>query len=81
VDSLEDNTITIWGKDGVPPAVPVNTALKPPRWQGLMWGTLPFGSSLLALLVMLIPDGRRFSEEEAGMPVTGESLEPGRVAL
>jgi hypothetical protein len=81
VDTLEDKTITIWSKDGVPPAVPMNTALIPPHWQGLMWGTLPFGSSLLALLVLLIPDGRRFSSEEAGMPAADENLEPGRVAL
>jgi hypothetical protein len=81
VDTLEDKTITIWSKEGAPPAVPLNTSLIPPHWQGLMWGTLPFGSSLLALLVLLIPDGRRFSDEEAGMPIAGESLEPGRVAL
>jgi hypothetical protein len=81
VDTLEDKTITIWSKEGAPPAVPMNTSLIPPHWQGLMWGTLPFGSSILALLVLLIPDGRRFSGEEAGMPVAGESLEPGRVAL
>lgn len=81
VDTLEDKTITIWSKEGAPPAVPMNTSLIPPHWQGLMWGTLPFGSSLLALLVLLIPDGRRFSGEESRMPAAGESLEPGRVAL
>jgi hypothetical protein len=59
VDQLEDQTIIIWSKDGVPPAQPVRAAQMPPRWQGLMWGTLPFGSSLLAILVVLIPDKRR----------------------
>ena len=81
VDTLEDKTITIWSKEGAPPAVPMNTSLIPPHWQGLMWGTLPFGSSILALLVLLIPDGRRFGAEEEGMPTADESLEPGRVAL
>jgi hypothetical protein len=81
VDTLEDKTITIWSKEGAPPAVPMNTSLIPPHWQGLMWGTLPFGSSILALLVLLIPDGRRFGAEEEGMPTVDESLEPGRVAL
>jgi hypothetical protein len=56
VDSLEDKTITVWSKDGVPPAVPINAPQVPPHWQGLMWGILPFGSSLLAILVLLIPD-------------------------
>ena len=58
VDSLEDKTITVWSKDGVPPAMPVNAPQMPPRWQGLMWGILPFGSSLLAILVILVPEKR-----------------------
>ena len=59
VDNLEDKTITVWSKDGVPPATPVNAPQIPPRWQGLMWGILPFGSSILAILVVLIPEKRR----------------------
>ena len=59
VDSLEDKTITVWSKDGVPPATPVNSAQMPPHWQGLIWGILPFGSSLLAILVIFIPERRR----------------------
>jgi hypothetical protein len=59
VDELNGNTIIVWSKDGVPPAVPVNAPQMPPRWQGLMWGTLPFGSSILAILVVLIPDRRK----------------------
>src|SRR5580700_6357489 len=39
VDNLNDNTITIWAKDGVPPATPMNTSQMPPAWQGTMWGT------------------------------------------
>jgi hypothetical protein len=60
VDDLEDKTISVWSKEDVPPAVPVNAPQIPPRWQGLMWGILPIGSSLLALLlVLLIPEKRR----------------------
>ncbi len=59
VDSLEDQTITVWGKDGVPPATPVNAPQMPPRWQGLMWGILPFGSGILAILVVLLPEKKR----------------------
>ena len=59
VDNLEDKTITVWSKDGVPPATPVNAPQIPPHWQGLMWGILPFGSSILAILVVLIPAKRR----------------------
>ncbi len=59
VDNLEDKTITVWSKDGVPPAAPMNSAQIPPHWQGLMWGILPFGSSILAILVVFIPERRR----------------------
>jgi hypothetical protein len=62
VDNLEDQTIKVWSKDGVPPATPVNAPQIPPHWQGVMWGTLPFGSSLLAIAVLLLPGERRKRE-------------------
>jgi hypothetical protein len=64
VDALEDKTITVWSKDGVPPAMPVNAPQMPPHWQGLMWGIFPFGSSLLAILVLLIPE-KKWHEHRA----------------
>jgi hypothetical protein len=72
VDHLEDNTIAIWSKDGVPPAEPMNVPQIPPHWQGVLWGTLPFGSSILALLVVLIPEKRR-EEVLAESPVPAEA--------
>jgi hypothetical protein len=59
----------------------MNTALIPPHWQGLMWGTLPFGSSILALLVLLIPEDRRLRGEDTGISAAAEDLEPGRLTL
>ena len=41
----------------MPPAVPVNAPQIPPAWQGLMWGIFPIGSSLLALLLVLLHPG------------------------
>jgi hypothetical protein len=80
VDTLEDKTITIWSKDGVPPFTPVNAPQIPPHWQGMMWGTLPFGSSLLAILVLFIPERKRF-EHRTDVPfTTDEDLVPGRIA-
>jgi hypothetical protein len=80
VDSLEDNTIIVWSKDGVPPAVPVNAPQIPPHWQGLMWGILPVGSSILAIIVLLIPEKRRVQVVvERPIPVE-ETLVPGRLA-
>jgi hypothetical protein len=81
VDNLEDKTITIWSKDSAPPATLVNAPQIPPRWQGLMWGTLPFGSSILAILVVLIPQRRRF-ETRADVAIAADEglLLPGRLA-
>jgi hypothetical protein len=58
VDDLEDKTVTVWSNEDVPPAVPVNAPQIPPRWQGLMWGILPIGSSILAMFLVLIPEKR-----------------------
>ena len=80
VDSLEDNTITVWSKDGVPPAAPIAAQQIPPHWQGIMWGTLPMGSSILALFAVMIPDKKR-REARAKYPlVSGESLVHGGMA-
>jgi len=79
VDSLEDKTITVWSKDGVPPAMPVNAPQTPPRWQGLMWGILPFGSSLLAILVILIPEKRRSERRAETAFATDENLVSARL--
>jgi len=53
-------TVILWVKDGIPPAHPMDYAGKPTATEGLMWGTLPIGSSIAALLlVLLLPDRRR----------------------
>lgn len=80
VDSLEDNTIIIWAKDGVPPATPVNAPQIPPRWQGIMWGILPVGSSIFAMVVLLIPEKRRVRVAVERPISTGGEYAPGRLA-
>ena len=80
VDDLEDKTITIWSKDGVPPATPLNAPQMPPAWQGMLWGTLPFGSSLLAILVLLIPQRRRYAVRSGVLTEADPDLVPGRLA-
>lgn len=79
VDSLEDKTIVIWAKDGVPPAQPLNAPQIPPSWQGLMWGIFPFGSSLLAILVLFIPGPKRREDREEAPYSTDENLVHGGV--
>jgi 6-pyruvoyl-tetrahydropterin synthase related domain len=79
VDDLEDKTISIWSKEGAPPAVAMNIAQIPPHWQGVMWGILPFGSSILALLVVLIPEERWLRRPTAEPATAPEEMAPGRL--
>jgi hypothetical protein len=67
VDDLENKTVIIWSKDGVPPATPLNAPQISPRWQGILWGILPFGSSILAILLVLIPEEIREHKEDQAL--------------
>jgi hypothetical protein len=63
IEVFESGMITVWTKDDVPPARPVVSDAVPPAWEGLLWGTLPFGCSLLALFVaFMFPDRVRALE-------------------
>jgi hypothetical protein len=80
VDELEDKTITVWSKEDVPPAVAVNAPQIPPRWQGLLWGTLPIGSSILALLFVSIPERRWHGRRVVKPYAADQDLVLGRLA-
>ena len=71
VDDLDDRTIAVWSKEDVPPAMPVNAPQMPPPWQGLMWGILPIGSSILAMLLVLIPN-KKPAEADISQPESEE---------
>jgi hypothetical protein len=63
VESYDSGTITVWSKEDVPPAHPIQSDAMPAPWEGLLWGTLPFASGLLAILfAILIPDRVRARE-------------------
>jgi hypothetical protein len=52
----------------------------PPAWQGLLWGILPFGSSLLAILVLFLPGTKNPEDEEAESTVeSDENVLQGRL--
>ncbi|HKW75431.1 MAG TPA: hypothetical protein VJN64_07895, partial [Terriglobales bacterium] len=64
-ETYDRGSVTLWVKDGIPPAheMPYQQSMKPTEIEGIMWGTLPFGSSLLALILALaLPDKRRRAE-------------------
>lgn len=70
VDEVQDRTIAVWAKDGVPTATAVNAPQKPPEWQGLLWGLLPIGMSILAILMLFVPDARRAERTVLDRPRT-----------
>jgi hypothetical protein len=52
--------VSLWVKDGIPPAHKTPYGTPPTAMEGILWGTLPIGSSILALLLMLMfPDKKR----------------------
>jgi hypothetical protein len=47
----------------VPPATAIDSRQRPLAWEGILWGILPIGSSILAFLLVLIPN-RRWADEK-----------------
>jgi hypothetical protein len=72
VETYDNGQISTWTKNDVPPAHEIESDAVPAPWEGLLWGTLPIGSSFLAiLLVVLIPERRRVREQVL-VPSTSE---------
>jgi hypothetical protein len=64
VESYDSGTITVWSKEDVPPARPIPSDAIPTALEGLLWGTLPLLSSILAILfAFMIPDRARVFPE------------------
>ena len=57
IETYESGAITAWSKDDVPPARKIPSDSVPAPWEGLLWGTLPIGTSILAILfALLLPE-------------------------
>jgi hypothetical protein len=73
IETYNNGEITTWSKDDVPPAHPIPSDSKPTAFVGLLWGTLPIGSSLLAiLLVVLLPARQRATDRVVQVSVPAE---------
>jgi len=65
IDTFDNGLITVWSKDDVPPATPIESDMKPPVWHGIMWGILPVATSLFSLfIVFFLPEKRLVNENE-----------------
>jgi len=71
----DSGAITAWSKDDVPPARKVVSDSVPAPWEGLMWGLLPMGSSILAILFgLLLPDRAAKLGEVVAIPSPSREL-------
>ena len=61
--------VSLWVKDGIPPAHPTPYGQPPTAMEGLLWGTLPIGSSILALILILAFPDRRQRRETIEFPL------------
>jgi hypothetical protein len=69
IETYDNGLVTLWTKNDVPPAHKIESDAMPSPVEGLIWGTLPIGSSFLAiLLVILLPERRRIQQEEEEAP-------------
>jgi hypothetical protein len=61
-ETYNGGLVTLWVKDDVPPAQPIEFGTRPAPWEGLLWGFAPMGVAVLSLIaVFLIPERRRAS--------------------
>ncbi|HEY6272703.1 MAG TPA: hypothetical protein VIX19_12040 [Terriglobales bacterium] len=62
-ETYDHGNVSLWVKDGIPPAHKIEFGTPPTPFQGFLWGTLPLGSSVLALfLVIALRDRRTVAE-------------------
>ena len=79
IETYDSGSISVWSKDDVPPARVFTSDAMPTRMEGLLWGTLPLGASVLAILfAFFIPDRTRLpvvdSERASPLPDHEEPL-------
>jgi hypothetical protein len=71
IETFDSGQITVWVKDDVPPAHPIPSDAKPTALEGLLWGTLPFGFSLLAIFfAIFVRDRAHYAENLVEFPAS-----------
>jgi len=75
IDSFNHGETTVWTTVGIPPATKIPSPLEPPLWQGIMWGTVPFGVSLVTLLLAFLFRTRTVTEKKTAVSTVDSPLE------
>lgn len=76
IEVYDDGAVTLWSKDDVPPARKIEYLTPPPAWHGILWGILPIGSSIFALLAILLLPERRSAAAERPVEFPAVAPEP-----
>jgi hypothetical protein len=69
----DHGNVTLWAKEGILPAHETQFGARPTVWEGQLWGTLPIGSSIVALLLVFTLSGRRRRTEPLEFPAIAET--------
>jgi hypothetical protein len=73
ITSFNHGETTVWTTLGVPKATKIPSPLEPPRWQGIMWGIVPFGVSILTLIVVFAAARKAVAARDAPTVPAGEA--------
>jgi hypothetical protein len=71
-ETYDSGMVTLWVKEGVPPAQPMDFGAPPPAWQGIMWGLLPMMVAVLSILSVIMLHERRTITETIPFPAPTE---------
>jgi 6-pyruvoyl-tetrahydropterin synthase related domain len=69
----DHGNVSLWVKDGIPPAHPISFGTRPTAFEGILWGTLPIGGSILALVLVLFWRERRRITEMIRFPTVSDT--------
>ena len=75
-ETYDNGNVTLWTNDAVPPAKKIEFAhLMPTPFEGLLWGLLPVGCSLLAIFSVILLPERRYVAEHIEFPSSAPAHE------
>jgi hypothetical protein len=76
-ETFNQGAITAWVKDDVTPAHKIYSDAIPAPWEGLLWGILPMGASILTIILFLVLPKRRVAHVDNVLTIpagAGESI-------
>lgn len=71
-ETYDNGNVTLWTRDDVQPAKRIESPMMPRPWEGIHWGIVPIGSSLLALFFVIAISERRRRAETVEFPSPAE---------